>query len=589
MKQHWKYTRPDPGLVDSFAASFSIDRLLAGLLVTRGLTSVEEARAYLEPPGTVPGEPFSMKGMGDASERILNAVSARETLGIFADSDIDGLTSLVLLVRLLKEVGYHLDPPPLRYPTGEEDYGLTQGAIDGLAAEGVKLLITLDSGIRDVEEIRYAKSKGMDVIVCDHHEQADELPDAIIVNPKQRDCAYPFKELAGVGVAFMLCQAVLERHGQRQAWDDGRLFPSDRAGILNSLLDLVALGTIADIVPMRGDNRALVKKGLEVLSCTGHAGLKMLKVSLWPPGRADAENNGTQKLTAKQVAWNIAPLLNTPGRYGKSRLTASFFLEKSETELRNVIEEIVQLNKDRRSDLSKLCDAYRAKVQGGKFLAGDSLIFVDEGEIPDGMCGLLASRLADAFGKAVITVSGKERNGLVKGSGRVAGSFNFFERVEPHGSLFARLGGHAQAFGFSAQPGRLPEIRDRIARSLVGYRESAEQRGLHIDAELPFESITADLVQTLARLEPYGHMNEEPLFMTRGLTISDFQRFGGGRVHGKFRFAGRSPVEAVGWNMGAAMQAAKTGPIDLVYRLEQNEYNGVRSLRMLIVDMDATG
>ncbi|TAL37092.1 MAG: single-stranded-DNA-specific exonuclease RecJ [Spirochaetes bacterium] len=689
MKDHWRYTDPDPELVRSFSEFFSIDETMAGLLAARGVTSIHEAHEYLNPRISSLESPFRMKGMYEAVARIRRAVESAETIGIFADSDIDGLTSLAILIRLLEKIGHRVMPPPRRYPAGDDDYGLTREVADGLAAEGVTLLVTLDSGIRDIEEIRYAKSSGMDVIVCDHHEQGGELPDAIIVNPKQKGCPYPFKELAGVGVAFRLCHAVLASYLQRHnrtylvcaaegpgvystmvrnriaeetrfhatpgemaaaglpPFDEAFVFGSPEeverirglfpgtvvrdlietergsrdaapgagrgsmdicdsplahalalynaheyasssklAAFLESVTDLVALGTIADIVPLRGENRTLVSAGLEAFSTTTHRGLQVLKNMSWPPGSRDTGKKAPQPLRAKHVAWNIAPLLNTPGRFGQGRLTADFFLETDEARLAAVIADIMKLNEERRVLLTGLCDDFRARVEQGKFLAGESLIFVDEGEIPDGMCGLVASRLADAFGKAVITISGRVRNGLVKGSGRVNGSFNFFERVEPHGALFERLGGHAQAFGFSARPDSLPEIRDRIARSLGGFRESEALRGLHIDAELSLDAVTAKLVRDLALFEPYGHMSEEPLFLTRNVEV-DFRSFGGKGTHGKFLFPHNPGIEAVGWGMAERMKEAAGGPIDLVYRLELNEYGGRSNPRMLIVDFDA--
>ncbi len=681
MSSRWVLREADPEGAAAIAGALGLDPLVARILITRGVRSVREARGFVAPRLSALPSPFLLKDMERAVARIRRAVDDRETIGIFADSDLDGLTSMTIILRMLKKTGFAKEPY-LRYPAGDEDYGLRPEIIREFHGAGVSLLITLDSGIRDVDEIRLAGELGIDVIVCDHHEQGSELPDAIIVNPKQRDCPSPFKELAGVGVAFKLCQAVLmsfvkNRFNRRfvvltagenaihaafvrnrivegsvrlasvEGLSGLRLDPEDQvvlcgipgnspvrdalacmdamemtdpaippggeasleslcaafdvkasdhadAGSLSielfleyeyrsaprlrefieSIVDLVSLGTIADIVPLVGENRTIVRRGLDRLCDSSHPGLRLL---------VERIGCGT---SSKDVSWSIAPLLNTPGRFGQSELMARFFLESSERALNDIMDRLFELNARRRELLSGLYERFHAEVRGGAHAAGKSLIFIADESIPEGLCGLLASRLSDSTGKPVITVALAEGKDVVKGSGRVGGGYNFFSRLEPLSELFERFGGHAQAFGFSARRELLAEIAARIAAGVEDelFDSPAE---LQIDAEIPLESVRASLCTQLRVLEPFGSRNQEPIFLTRGVAVREFLRFGGDKNHGKYLLRGREPLEAVGWNLANAMQEKAGGEeIDLVYRLDMNEYNGRSTLRMTILDME---
>ncbi len=681
MSSRWVLREADPEGAGALARAMDLDPLVARILLARGVQGVRDARVFIAPRLSMLSSPFILKDMERAVARIRKAIDGRETIGIFADSDLDGLTSMTIILRMLDKIGL-ANRPHLRYPAGDEDYGLRQGIIEEFQRAGVNLLITLDSGIRDIEEIRLARELGIDVIVCDHHEQGGELPDAIIVNPKQKDCPSPFKELAGVGVAFKLCQGVLMSYVKnrfnrrfvvlaagenaihaafvRNSIIEGRerfaspeglkelgldsgdmvvlcglpvdspvrgvlaglntLEMNDPAGMsgegasldslcaafgiaaadhadtgslsldlfreyeyrsaprlrefIESIVDLVSLGTIADIVPLLGENRIIVHRGLARFCDTTHPGLRLL---------VERIGCGT---SSKDVSWSIAPLLNTPGRFGRSELMAQFFLETSESALNDIMDKLFALNARRRELLSSLYERFHEEALKGAFRAGEKLIFIAHESIPDGLCGLLASRLSESMGKPVITVALGEGKDVVKGSGRVGGGYNFFSRVEMLSHLFERLGGHAQAFGFSARRALLGDIAARIAAGVEdGPFDSPCD--IQIDAELPLSSVRPALCAQLRVLEPFGSRNEEPLFLTRGMEIREFLKFGGDRNHGKFLLRGNEQVEAVGWNLARAMQEkAGRKEIDLVYRLDVNEFNGRSTLRMTILDME---
>ncbi|HSV95868.1 MAG TPA: single-stranded-DNA-specific exonuclease RecJ [Spirochaetota bacterium] len=677
--------REEQDIITELCFRLGLDPVIAQLLVRRGLSDAMETDAYINPSLAMLHSPFLMEGMADAVVRLDKAVMGGERIGIFADSDLDGLSALAVMERLLDTIGARADRV-IRYPVENEDYGLNMRSVEDFNTEKVSLLVTLDSGIRDVAEVCRARGLGMDVLICDHHEPGDVLPDAIIINPKIKTCHYPFRELAGVGVAFKLCCAmlyareadynrrfliiseedgavyvskirnmVIESSGRFQKpldagsigladcdivlhhgldgdfveylraagcaaaehflsfiepegetdraltiddWCDAYSIRSDlyasSAGLLNRLflercygnatalagfakssLDLVALGSIADIMPLTDENRILVRHGLDALGNTKHAGLRLL-----------LEKNGWG-LTARDVAWKIAPFLNTPGRYGKSRLLSRFFLEREESKLKKVIDEMTDMNERRKDELAVLyARLYEECRTGGMHRAGDGMYFVCDSEVPDGLCGLLANRLADAFKRPVIVVALAEGRDVVKGSGRASGSFDFFSRVAPLSSLFEKIGGHPQAFGFSIRTDRLDDARSAIASGLECAPLHGTERDLPVFADVRpdrIADINTDFVDSLRIFEPVGHRNEEPLFLSRGFRVAAFRAIGAGRTHGKFILEGPGRIEAVGWGMAGEMaEAAKKGAVDLLYTLSINEYRGERKPQMLI-------
>ncbi len=686
MKPFWTFDTVDKRLVDEFAGVFGLEPRLAALLVRRSGGELAAASDFLNPRISRLYNPFLMKNMTEAVRRIDSAVSGSERIGVFADSDIDGLSSYTVLCRLLEKMK-HQGQPYLRFTRDDEDYGLSMSIIDEFAERGVTLLITLDSGIRDIDEIGYAREKGIEVIVCDHHEAGDLLPDAVIVNPKQKGCPYPFKDLAGVGVTLKLCQALLYYTLKRYdrpilvvARENDRLcaavlknrgvegchefdspgdlknFFGDRlrehsiflynlgikeldvpgaevcelpgllsalreksedrvmtAGgthtrlfnitpdvydrvidyavelfleyeyaasprlreFIDSIIDLVALGTIADIMPLRDENRIIVHCGLRAMKSTGHPGLKMLLQKL------------RSETSSRAVAWNVAPLLNTPGRFGKTELTALFFLSRNEEKIRGVLEQINALNNERKKTLGRLYELYHNKLHRNGAGGKSNLIFITDELIPEGICGLLANRLTDAFNKPVIAVSLAPGRKIVKGSGRSTGDLNFFSFVAPCAEMFEKLGGHAQAFGFSADVDRLAEIREKIESNLDVRAHDRTGQKIIMDLELPLEDITLDFVEKLSFLEPYGCRNEEPVFLSRDVKPGSFQRFGTDRNHGRYIFDNGNNLEAVGWRMADVMEEKfrKSGT-DLVYRVEINRFNGHETPRLVIIDLD---
>ncbi len=670
--------------IDEFSNLLEIDKSLASILLTRGFTDINDAYQFLNPRLSSLHSPFLMKGMHEAVTRIRGAIIKDQKIGIFADSDVDGLTSLTIIINLLERIGIK---PYYRFAVDDEEYGLRKEIIDEMRDNRIDLLITLDCGIRDIDEIKYANGLGIDVIVCDHHEQKNELPPAIIVNPKIHDSGYPFKELAGVGVTFKLCHGLLMSYLLSYnklfviiTQDDGLFYMSfikngitekieilkdiielqnlnkelteecnvilyddeyedilrntiERARIykfrellnfvlekkvgstigfddlckkyainrkvyrrkhlivnmifseieynnsakisqfVHSVIDLVSLGTVADIMPVYGENRTIIHYGLRSLKQTSHPGLSLLIKKI------------STKLTAKKIAWDISPILNTPGRFGKTHLIADFFLEKDTGKLGLLLNEINTLNDKRKKIITELFGKFDSEIKKGMHLAGENFIFICSEKVPEGLCGLLANRIADITEKPAIVISLSGEKGYVKGSGRAAGDFNFFSIVESFSYLFQKIGGHKQAFGFTIDRNKTDKLKEQIIESVDFI--TIPKTDYSIDLDIPIESINYDFINSLDLFEPYGHQNEECLFLTRNAELKDFKRFGQNLNHGKYIFKNNNIVEAIGWDMADTMERYSNNKIvDIIYKLENNYYNGRISPRMLIVDLD---
>ncbi|NLV67226.1 MAG: single-stranded-DNA-specific exonuclease RecJ [Spirochaetes bacterium] len=682
MKSAWQVTDSDMAEVRALADACGIDMLLASILYGRGMRTPVSVSGFLNPCLSDLHSPFLLDGMHDAVARIKKAVSSGEKIAIFSDSDIDGITSLAIIHNLLKKLK---SPAYRRYPRDKEGYGLMRGIVDEFRAGGITLVITVDCGIRDISEIEYARDCGIDFIVTDHHEPDTRLPAAILINPKLDKSSYPFKELAGVGVAFKLAHAMLwsyqvsynvrfviisssdgglnytfikngivtvndpleysrvewfvssvllpsdhvvlagcrdevkelvSSHGvlvvselfrlgnkimdrdyrSHDACIKGfaslfrlRIFPgmrnhdisvrvfmelqsrsSDKVfGFLREYIALVAVGTIADIMPVRGENRQMISYGIAVLnSGMGHAGLR--------------EITGGARFSSRSISWDIAPLLNTPGRMGVTDLTVEFFLTEDPERTRELIAQISELNRERKKIVSGTIEKVKAESTGME--SDDGFFYFADDSIKDGLAGLIANRIADDIKKPVIIMSGPDLNGHIKGSGRSYGRYNFLSHVEPLSDMFERLGGHAQAFGFTIRKENIDTVMQSIARS-VG-KGSPRDDTMRIDAVLDHSAIDSQLIERLSLLEPYGRDNEEPIFLSTNISVSSFQRFGADSNHGKYIIG--SNIQAIGWHLADLMHEYSSSgrELDIVYKLENNRYQNRLYPRMLIIDID---
>ncbi len=684
MKPEWILPVPDLQKITSISDSTGIDKNIISILQSRGMFQEEEILNYIFPELNSLHSPFLLHGIYEGIKRLKTAILTSEKIAVFGDSDLDGITSLTIINNVLSKAGC---VPLIRYPKAKESYGLTCSIIDEFIKEQITLVITVDSGIRDTEEIKYGRENGIDFIVTDHHEPDTILPDAIIINPKQHECLYPFKELAGVGVAFKFVQAFLYSYTsgfnlnflliykeevsfslafvkngiikkELSADKDNivellttLISPSDYIVLLNSeslslasiiksmhngivitdfkkiaesisdknfennktMLDilstefrinvgnckgeynlylklfielqlrssskitavlqeyivLVTIGTIADIMPLYGENRQLVKYGLSTInSGRGHKGILSL--------------TGKTNVTSKFISWNIAPLLNAPGRMGKSGMTVDFFLEQNSDRIAEIVVSIQKINDDRKKMVNDIIEKIRD--DNTKAIINDNIFFYMHEEILDGLAGLIANRIADDLKKPVIIATGSDINGIVKGSARSSGNFDFFKYTAGASPLFERIGGHAQAFGFTAEVGKIKEIATAINNAISD--NFIPEKTIHVDSVIEVDDICTNFIKNLFILEPFGKCNEEPVFAIKNVKIESFNTFGNSGVHGKYQIRGN--IQAIGWNMFEKMSKFYNSKknVDLIFKLENNDYLGKLYPRMSLIDID---
>jgi single-stranded-DNA-specific exonuclease len=533
------------------------------ILYGRGLTDRPKVDVFLSTEGEPLSDPFLMKGIGIAAQRILQAVAARERIVVYGDFDADGVTSTALLVRALERFGAIVEPYiPDRV---DEGYGLSFASIDKLADRGTALLVTVDCGVSSIEEIALANARGMDVIVTDHHHVPPNLPSAIaIVNPKQADCSYPFKLLAGVGIAFKLAQAVAWLRGGPTSVDE-----------IDQFTDLVALGTVADLVPLTSENRTLVKRGLRRLNQAARPGIRaLLRIAR------------LNKVDAGAIAFALGPRLNAAGRMGDAWNAYNVLVTESDTEADELAAALETANIDRQDLTARLCSLARAQLLES---GADSRIAIVSGpEYRAGVVGLVAGRLADEFYRpALVLETGAHTS---RGSARSIPGFHIARALDQCDDLLIRHGGHAQAAGFTVQNCRLDEFRERLQK--IAETELAgmpPEPALALDAELAAGEIRWETMDWIDRLAPFGYGNQQLLLITRQLRICGGARLVG-RDHLRARFVprgGGQVVDAIGFHMGGWIEELPKQPLwDVVYSLERNQWGDYpETLQMSLKDL----
>jgi single-stranded-DNA-specific exonuclease len=519
--------------------------LLAQLLLNRGITSPEQAAQYLDGSEVDIADPFLLAGMPQAVERIAAALGAGERIAVYGDYDVDGLSGATLVARTLEALGAEVD---VFIPHRERDgYGLNSPALEALAAKRVTLVVSVDCGVSAVAEVAAAASAGLDVVVTDHHQVPAELPAAIaVVNPHRPDCDYPFKHLAGAGVALKLAQALLLR-----------LSPSpDRERLEAQLFELAMLGTVADVMPLIGENRSIVRRGLQRLRTQPSPGLR----ALCRYAKVDPRN-----LTAEDISFRLAPRLNAAGRMADAMLAHQLLAARTEPEAEACAEQLDALNLARRSLTDQAIARARAAVADdpGDNMAG----LVVSGDYPVGLLGLVAARLAEQCGRPTAVVRVDEE--LCRGSVRGIPGFDTVAAVAACGDLLLAFGGHKAAAGLSLVPDNVDAFRARFRDVVaVGMAELPPPEPRAADCRLGAERLNPALCDLLDRLEPCGQGNPSPLFETRGMLVRD-ARVSQER-HVQLRLAANGTVVR-----GILFDGAESGPrpgdvIDALYRVRRN-------------------
>ncbi len=564
----WQEHPCDDEAVARLGAELQVSPITARLLCLRGLGELASAQRFLSPSLSDLHSPFGLAGMTEAVERILGAIARKERIAIHGDYDVDGVTSTVILRRALELLGadvIHFIPERLR-----DGYGLQPAAIDRLHADGVRLVISVDCGIRAADAARHAASLGVDLIITDHHEPDTTLPPALaVINPKRHDCTYPDKNLAGVGVALKLVHALCEKSG-RMSW-------------LPAFVKIAAIGTLADVVPLVGENRIIAKLGLGMLSAGPHKiGLRSL---------LDVCGLTGKEIDSYHIGFVLAPRVNAAGRMSTPDIAARLLLAADEAmadEAKMLAEQLNTENIRRQTEEAEIVAQAKKLVETDLEIGSRTVIVVAGDGWHRGVIGIVASKLVDAFHRPAIVLS--IDGDVAHGSCRSLPCFNMLGALESCGELMTKFGGHKQAAGLTMEASRIRELRARVNDFADGCLQPDDLRPrLWIDGSLALRSISAQVASELDALAPYGAGNPRPVFRTSGVEIVDGPRLLKER-HLKMSFKQDGRVmRGIAWRASEreSFVTAHKSAIDLAFSVEADTWNGEKYLQLNIADFRA--
>jgi len=543
--------------VDSCGLGGDFSPLINQILYNRGLTEPSKLELFLNIDQRLLNDPLLLPDMPQALNRIYRALLSGEKIAVYGDFDADGITATAVMVKGLKAIGGQVSAYiPHRVSEG---HGLKTAALDKLRQQGISLVITVDCGITALSEARKAARTGLDIIITDHHTPLEELPEGIaVIDPRRKDSEYPFTELAGVGVAYKLIQALYRSMGKEDELED--------------LLDLVAIGTVADMMPLLGENRYFVSYGLQALNTKLRPGLQELFIQ----ARLKEEI-----INPDSISWVIAPRLNAAGRLDHALPGFQLLMTESVNEARELASCLEAKNAERQ----KLTTRFQEKARQ-KILSEDiaPLLYYADTECPIGILGLVAGRLTDEFYHPSIAVRiGKETSA---GSCRSIPEFNINNAVTRCRNLLSQFGGHAQAAGFSLPTEKLAEFVESISQIAEEELTGVELRPhLEIDAEVRLSELTGDTFSTIQKLAPFGSGNPSPIFLSRGVRVIGCQQIGNNGQHLKMKVKqGDTLWNAIAFRLGESISKVLNQPLDFVYNLELNYWRGVETIRLNILD-----
>ncbi|TVY11941.1 single-stranded-DNA-specific exonuclease RecJ [Paenibacillus cremeus] len=563
-KSRWNIGEADAKQAADLAEALGLTPMLAKMLVIRGITDIEHAEKFLHGGTDQIHDPFLLDGMAASVERIRKAVDAGERIRIYGDYDADGVSSTTLMVRLLRQLDCTFDYYiPHRV---HEGYGLNCPALDAAHAQGVTLLITVDTGISAIKEIEYAQSLGMDVIVTDHHEPPEVLPEAYaIINPKKPGCPYPFKPLAGVGVALKLAQALLGR------WPE-------------ELLEIAAIGTVADLMPLTGENRMIVKMGLVQMRDTSNLGIKAL---LGVAGIAVREVNSTH------IGFALAPRINASGRLLSADTAVKLLTTQHEQEAEQMAFELDQLNKERQKIVDEMTKQAIAMMEEQQREGGlPKTIVLAHEDWNVGVIGIVASKLVDRFYRPTIILGIDKETGMAKGSARSIAGFDMYRALTHCHDLMDHFGGHPMAAGMTLERQHLPELGRRLAALAEEWLAPDDFVPLlQADMMCEFEDVALETIRQLELLGPFGMGNPSPRFVLNGLKLKEMRTMGKEQQHLKLSLRSAASetaasVDAVGFSKGQLSEwISPSASVDVLGEFSINEWNGVRRPQIMIQDL----
>ncbi|HEY5975836.1 MAG TPA: single-stranded-DNA-specific exonuclease RecJ [Geobacteraceae bacterium] len=563
-ERRWRMSEADPAVVESLAREARVSPILARVMAGRGIATPSLVAAFLQPGLGELADPFLLSGLAPAVDRLLQARAAGERVCIYGDYDVDGITAVALLQTFFQTVGmdacYHI---PLRR---DEGYGLSRDGIDAAVRLGARVIVTVDCGITAVSEATYCREQGVDLIITDHHTPGDPLPAACaVINPHQPGCATPFKQLAGVGVAFKLLIGLRARLRETGA------FATAQEPNLREYLDLVALGTVADLVPLNGENRALVAHGLRELSAARRLGIRALKKVA---AVADP-------VTCGAVGFRLAPRLNAAGRLDDAALGVELLLCRDPDRAAELAEMLDAGNRERQELEQAILKDALARVEADPAMADRTSIVLASPDWHPGVIGIVASRLVDRFHRPTILIA--LQDGVGKGSGRSIPAFHLHDALKDCAGQLEKFGGHRQAAGLAVAEETLAAFVARFDEVAAGLLEPADLMPvLSLDGELSPADITTELAGQLSQLAPFGMGNPEPVLLVRGMTVTGVRELNGGHLRLTVSRDGRS-FTAIGFSL--AGRVAPGEQLDLACTPQLNEWRGTTSLQLKIRDL----
>ena len=543
--------------VEKIENEYGISNLLAKILVNRNLTKNEDIDLFLKPTRHDFHNPYLMPDMVLAVDRIIKAINNKEKILIYGDYDVDGITSITVVKNFLLERGANVTQYiPNRL---NEGYGLNKDAIKKISDDGINLIITVDCGISGIEEVDYANSLGLEVIVTDHHEVGEVLPNAIaVVDAKRKDSTYPFRELAGVGVGFKLIQAIAQK-----------LELEEKEYL--KYLDIVCIGTISDIVPLVDENRVIAKLGLKLVEVTKNIGLKAL-----------LEASGYKKIDSFTVSFGLAPRINACGRMGKEKEALNLFLTQDENEAKKIALRLNEYNKERQDIEKRIYEDAVNKIE--KSEKNKQVLVLGSENWHHGVIGIVASKITDLYFKPSILICFEEDEG--KGSGRSIPGFDLYESLTNCSENLEKFGGHAMAVGVSLKKENFEKFKEEFEKYAQNSNICDIIPIIKIDEEITLEDINIKAVEELNMLEPFGEANKMPLFMYKNLKIHSIRTLSEGK-HIKLTLKDNNfYIDSIGFNLGHLAEEYQIGDkVDVVGSLEINKFNGRESVQINLKDL----
>ena len=586
MQYNWSIrhlTAVEQELQQQLERELNISSAAARMLVVRGIQTADEARAFVRPSLDKLHDPFLMRDMDQAVERLHRAIAQNEKILIYGDYDVDGTTAVALMYRFLEgvqspiadcqspNIDYYI---PDRYTEG---YGVSTQGIDYAAEQGCKLIITLDCGIKAVEKVAYANSKGIDVIVCDHHTPGDMLPDALaVLNMKRSDCPYPYKDLSGCGVGFKLAQAYTQRYLIEAKGNETIRLSGER---LLPLTQLLAMSIASDIVPITGENRILAHFGIQQLNKAPFTGVSAIM---------QVAGIEAKKLTINDLVYRIGPRINACGRMKSGRAAVELLLTNDPVFARQQAEEVNQNNEDRRDCDTETTKEALLQLQDDPTYAERRSTVVYAPHWHKGVVGIVASRLTETYYRPTIVLTAGE-NGIISGSARSVGGFDIYAAIDSCHDLLTNFGGHKYAAGLSMHIDDLPAFRERFEAYVAAHIQPNQlQPTLEIEAEIQLGDITKSFYNVLRHLEPFGPGNPRPLFVSRRLiNHRDTRAVGKEREHLRLDVTDRqNAITGIAFGRADMAEYIQNGnAVDICYELNENTFNHYTTIQMMVQDI----